>query len=73
MKTCYEAMVLSCIDPRCQPKINYLMKKRKMSGKYSFFQSQAQRLVLHQKILKVGKMYFGKTFQSLLKFTILKN
>jgi len=66
-------MVLSCIDPRCQPKIYYLMKKRKMSGKYSFFQLQAQLLVLHQKILKVGKMYFGKTFRSLLKFTVLKN
>ena len=30
-------MVLCCIDPRCQPKINNIMKKRKLSGKYSLF------------------------------------
>jgi len=33
----YKAMVLCCIDPRCQPKINNIMKKRKLSGKYSLF------------------------------------
>ena len=30
-------MVLSCIDPRCQPKINNILKKKKLSGKYSLF------------------------------------
>ena len=33
----YKAMVLSCIDPRCQPKINSILKKKKLSGKYSLF------------------------------------
>lgn len=33
----YKAMVLSCIDPRCQPKINNILKKKKLSGKYSLF------------------------------------
>ena len=33
----YEAMVLSCMDPKFQkPVFNYL-KKRKLSGKYSAF------------------------------------
>ena len=27
MSSKYKAMVLSCIDPRCQPKINNIMKK----------------------------------------------
>ena len=30
-------MVLSCIDPRCQPKIYNILKKKKLSGKYSLF------------------------------------
>ena len=33
----YKAMVLSCIDPRCQAKINSILKKKKLSGKYSLF------------------------------------
>ena len=33
----YKAMVLSCIDPRCQPKINSILNKKKLSGKYSLF------------------------------------
>ena len=37
MKNKYEAMTLSCIDPRFQPKIFNYLKKRKLSGKYSSF------------------------------------
>ena len=37
MSSKYKAMVLSCIDPRCQPKINNILKKKKLSGKYSLF------------------------------------
>jgi carbonic anhydrase len=37
MTSKYKAMVLSCIDPRCQPKINNILKKKKLSGKYSLF------------------------------------
>jgi carbonic anhydrase len=37
MPSKYKAMVLSCIDPRCQPKINNILKKKKLSGKYSLF------------------------------------
>ena len=33
----YKAMVLICIDPRCQPKINSILNKKKLSGKYSLF------------------------------------
>ncbi len=33
----YEAMVLSCIDPRFQSKVYNYLKKNKLSGKYSSF------------------------------------
>ena len=33
----YKAMVLSCIDPRFQPKIYNYLKKKKLTGKYSSF------------------------------------
>ena len=33
----YEAMVLSCLDPRFQPKVFNYLKKNKLTGKYSSF------------------------------------
>ena len=33
----YKAMVLSCIDPRFQPKVFNYLKNRKLTGKYSAF------------------------------------
>ena len=37
MKKKYEAMVLSCIDPRCQSKVYNYLKKKKLTNKYSAF------------------------------------
>ena len=33
----YEAIVLSCIDPRFQPKVYRYLKSKKLTGKYSSF------------------------------------
>ena len=33
----YEAMVLSCIDPRFQSKVYKYLKSKKLTGKYSSF------------------------------------
>ena len=33
----YEAMVLSCMDPRFQPKVYKYLKAKKLTGKYSAF------------------------------------
>ena len=33
----YEAMVLSCMDPRFQPIVYNYLKKKKLNGKYSAF------------------------------------
>jgi len=37
MKKKYQAMVLSCMDPRFQPIVFNYLKKRKLNGKYSSF------------------------------------
>jgi len=37
MKKKFQAMVLSCIDPRFQPIVYNYLKKKKLSGKYSAF------------------------------------
>ena len=37
MKKKYQAMVLSCMDPRFQPIVYNYLKKRKLNGKYSAF------------------------------------
>ena len=37
MESKYEAMVLSCIDPRFQPIVFNYLKKKKLSGRYSSF------------------------------------
>ena len=37
MKNEYKAMVLSCIDPRFQPKVYNYLKKKKLIGKFSAF------------------------------------
>ena len=37
MKLNFDAMVLSCIDPRFQTKIYNYLRKRKLNGKYSSF------------------------------------
>ena len=37
MKKKYEAMVLSCMDPRFQNKVSSYLKRRKLNGKYSAF------------------------------------
>ncbi len=37
MRKIYKAMVLSCIDPRFQPKVYKYLKKKKFIGDYSSF------------------------------------
>ncbi len=37
MRKIYKAMVLSCIDPRFQPKVYNYLKKKKFIGDYSSF------------------------------------
>ena len=49
----YEAMVLSCIDPRFQPKVYKYLKGKKLTGKYSAFTIAGAGIgVTHKKFKK---------------------
>ena len=59
MKTKFKAMVLSCIDPRFQPKIFNYLKKRKLSGDYSSFTIAGSAVgVTHNYFKKWHKTFF---------------
>ena len=49
----YEAMVLSCMDPRFQPKVYKYLKAKKLTGKYSAFTITGAAIgVTHKKFKK---------------------
>ena len=49
----YEAMVLSCMDPRFQPKVFKYLKAKKLTGKYSSFTIAGAGIgVTHKKFKK---------------------
>ena len=49
----YQAMVLSCIDPRFQPKVYEYLKTKKLLGKYSSFTIAGSAIgVTHKKFKK---------------------
>ena len=49
----YDAMVLSCMDPRFQPKVFKYLKARKLTGKYSAFTIAGAAIgVTHKKFKK---------------------
>jgi carbonic anhydrase len=55
----FKAMVLSCIDPRFQPKIFNYLKKRKLSGQYSAFTIAGAAVgVTHSKFKKWHRVFF---------------
>src|SRR6056300_1280460 len=55
----FKAMVLSCMDPRFQPKIFNYLKKRKLSGEYSSFTIAGSAVgVTHDRFKKWHKTFF---------------
>ena len=49
----FEAMVLSCMDPRFQPKVYKYLKAKKLTGKYSSFTIAGSAIgVTHKKFKK---------------------
>ena len=55
----YEAMVLSCMDPRFQPKVFNYLKKKKLTGKYSaFIVAGAAVGVTHNKFKQWHKTFY---------------
>ena len=59
MKNKFEAMVLSCIDPRFQYLVHSLLKKKKLIGKYSAFTIAGAAVgVTHNKFKKWHKTFY---------------
>ena len=59
MKSKFEAMVLSCIDPRFQNLIHNHLKKKKLIGKYSAFTIAGAAIgVTHHKFKQWHKTFY---------------
>ena len=62
----FKAMVLSCMDPRFQPKIFNYLKKRKLSGQYSAFTIAGAAVgVTHSKFKKWHRVFFENLLASI--------
>ncbi len=59
MKSKFEVMVLSCIDPRFQHLVHNHLKKKKLTGKYSAFTIAGAAVgVTHNKFKKWHKTFY---------------
>ena len=66
MKKKFKAMVLSCMDPRFQPKIFNYLKKRNLSGQYSAFTIAGAAVgVTHSKFKKWHNVFFDNLSASI--------
>ena len=66
MRQKYKAMVLSCIDPRFQPKVYVYLNSRKLQGKYSSFTIAGAAVgVTHDKYKKWQKTFFDNLSTSI--------
>ena len=66
MKKKFKAMVLSCMDPRFQPKIFNYLRKRKLTGKYSAFTIAGAAVgVTHTKFKKWHNVFFDNLSASI--------
>ena len=62
----YEAMVLSCMDPRFQPKVYKYLKTKKLTGKYSAFTIAGAAIgVTHKKFKKWHSTFFDNLSTSI--------
>ena len=63
----YEAMVLSCIDPRFQPLVYNYLKKKKLTGKYSSFTIAGAAIGVTASKFKKWHSTFWDNFEKSLK------
>ena len=62
----YEAMVLSCMDPRFQPKVYKYLKAKKLTGKYSSFTIAGAAIgVTHKKFKKWHSTFIDNLLTSI--------
>ncbi len=61
MKKKYQALVLSCIDPRFQTIVFNYLKKRKLNGKYSAFTIAGSAIGVSARKFRKWHKSFGTT------------
>jgi len=72
MKKKYQAMVLSCMDPRFQPIVFNYLKKKKLSGKYSSFTIAGSAIGVTAKKFKKWHKTFWDNFETSVKLHNIK-
>ena len=68
----YEAMVLSCIDPRFQPKVYKYLKAKKLTGKYSSFTIAGAAIGVTNKKFKKWHSTFWENLATSIKLHKIK-
>ena len=69
----YKAMVLSCIDPRFQPKVFNYLKKRNLTGKYSSFTIAGGSIGVTAKKFKKWHLTFWENLATSIKLHNISN
>ena len=69
----YKAMVLSCIDPRFQPKVFNYLKKKNLTGKYSSFTIAGGSIGVTAKKFKKWHSTFWENLATSIKLHNIKN
>ena len=72
MKSNYQAMVLSCIDPRFQPIVYNYLKKKKLTGKYSSFTIAGSAIGVTANKFKRWHKVFWDNFETSVKLHNIK-
>jgi len=72
MKKKYQAMVLSCMDPRFQPIVFNYLKKKKLSGKYSSFTIAGSAIGVTANKFKKWHKTFWDNFETSVKLHNIK-
>ena len=72
MKKKYQAMVLSCMDPRFQPIVFNYLKKKKLCGKYSAFTIAGSAIGVTANKFKKWHKVFWDNFKTSVKLHNIK-
>ena len=72
MKKKYQAMVLSCMDPRFQPIVYNYLKKKRLNGKYSAFTIAGSAIGVTANKFKKWQKSFWDNFDTSLKLHNIK-
>ena len=72
MEKKYQAMVLSCMDPRFQPIVYNYLKKKKLNGKYSAFTIAGSAIGVTANKFKKWQKSFWDNFDTSIKFHDIK-